>query len=297
MTNYVKTVDFAAKDALATGNPNKKALGTHVDTEFNNIAIAVATKEDSANKGAVNGYAPLNGSSQLADTYLTSNVPLKNAANIFTLLQAVSNTLPQFQLDETDAITDERYWLLQSSGGLWSLSTAATATPSTAAKNGIAVDRNGTVVTSVVLGNATDLPTVDVKGTLNLNGAALLATTAQTYTGTSSVTTTTPAGLQNTFFACSVDASATTPAFFVKSAGASGWTLSRNATGLYTITHNLGLSSAANLVIVVSAQTATLGVFAHVHSLATNSFSVDICTDAGSPTDEDFNVIAYRIGA
>jgi hypothetical protein len=47
MTDYVKTTDFAAKDALASGNPNKLILGTQIDTEFDNIETAIATKMDS----------------------------------------------------------------------------------------------------------------------------------------------------------------------------------------------------------------------------------------------------------
>ena len=53
MSDYTKTTDFAAKDALSTGDPNKKTKGTEVDTEFNNIATAVATKYDSADLGVV----------------------------------------------------------------------------------------------------------------------------------------------------------------------------------------------------------------------------------------------------
>lgn len=48
MTNYVKSTDFAAKDALASGNAAKIVKGTEIDTEFNNIATAVATKADLA---------------------------------------------------------------------------------------------------------------------------------------------------------------------------------------------------------------------------------------------------------
>lgn len=47
MSNYTKSVDFAAKDALLAGNPAKLGKGTEVDTEFNNIAVAIATKVDS----------------------------------------------------------------------------------------------------------------------------------------------------------------------------------------------------------------------------------------------------------
>lgn len=46
MSNYVKSTDFAAKDALASGNAAKIVKGTEIDTEFNNIATAVATKAD-----------------------------------------------------------------------------------------------------------------------------------------------------------------------------------------------------------------------------------------------------------
>ena len=46
MTEYVKSTNFASKDALAIGNPLKIVKGTEIDTEFNNIATAVATKAD-----------------------------------------------------------------------------------------------------------------------------------------------------------------------------------------------------------------------------------------------------------
>lgn len=46
MTDYTKTTNFAAKDALASGNANKVVKGTEINTEFDNIATAVATKAD-----------------------------------------------------------------------------------------------------------------------------------------------------------------------------------------------------------------------------------------------------------
>lgn len=46
MSNYVKSVDFAAKDALTTGDPLKVVKGTEINTEFVNIATAVASKAD-----------------------------------------------------------------------------------------------------------------------------------------------------------------------------------------------------------------------------------------------------------
>lgn len=58
MSNYTKSTDFAAKDTLPTGNPGKIVKGTEIDTEFNNLAIAIATKADSSASGAGNVVGP-----------------------------------------------------------------------------------------------------------------------------------------------------------------------------------------------------------------------------------------------
>ena len=49
MSDYVKTVDFASKDSLVTGNPLKAVKGTEINTEFVNVATASATKSESNN--------------------------------------------------------------------------------------------------------------------------------------------------------------------------------------------------------------------------------------------------------
>lgn len=46
MSDYTKTTDFASKDSLITGNPSKAVRGAEIDTEFNNIVTAVASKID-----------------------------------------------------------------------------------------------------------------------------------------------------------------------------------------------------------------------------------------------------------
>ena len=80
MSNYTQTTNFATKDALASGNPLKIVKGTEINTEFANIATAVATKADSASPtftgtvtiptvivsgGTVNGVPYLNASKVL----------------------------------------------------------------------------------------------------------------------------------------------------------------------------------------------------------------------------------------
>lgn len=46
MSDYTKTTDFAALDALSTGNPNKVIKGELIDDELNAIATAIASKTD-----------------------------------------------------------------------------------------------------------------------------------------------------------------------------------------------------------------------------------------------------------
>ena len=48
MSDYTKTTNFATKDSLPSGNAAKIVRGTEIDTEYNNIATAVATKANSA---------------------------------------------------------------------------------------------------------------------------------------------------------------------------------------------------------------------------------------------------------
>ena len=80
MSNYSKTTDFAAKDALSTGNANKIVKGTEIDDEFSAIQTAVNSKANT-NSPALTGTptAPTASSAtdntQLATTaYVTAAV-------------------------------------------------------------------------------------------------------------------------------------------------------------------------------------------------------------------------------
>jgi hypothetical protein len=55
VSNYTKSTNFATKDNLSPGNPLKIVKGTEIDTEFNNIATAVATKTDNASANITGG--------------------------------------------------------------------------------------------------------------------------------------------------------------------------------------------------------------------------------------------------
>lgn len=53
MTDYSKNEDYAAKDALATGDPDKLILGTEIDAEFAELVTAVASKFDSSDIASI----------------------------------------------------------------------------------------------------------------------------------------------------------------------------------------------------------------------------------------------------
>lgn len=48
MSDYTKSTNFTAKDSLTSGDTNKIVRGAEIDTEFTNIATAIATKADLA---------------------------------------------------------------------------------------------------------------------------------------------------------------------------------------------------------------------------------------------------------
>ena len=48
MANYLKATDFAAKDALLTGDPNKIVKGTEINDEFDSLQTAVNSKANSS---------------------------------------------------------------------------------------------------------------------------------------------------------------------------------------------------------------------------------------------------------
>lgn len=51
MANYTKSTDFAVKDTLPTGNPAKIVKGAEINSEFDAIATALATKADANGTG------------------------------------------------------------------------------------------------------------------------------------------------------------------------------------------------------------------------------------------------------
>lgn len=92
MANYTKTTNFAAKDSLPSGSAGKIIKGTEHDTEYNNIATAIATKLDAS--GAVTDSSTTtftNKTIAYASNTLTG-VAGTAAANTFTAKQTFTGS-------------------------------------------------------------------------------------------------------------------------------------------------------------------------------------------------------------
>ena len=99
MSDYSKITDFAAKDALLSGNPLKQGKGVEVDNELNAISVAIASK---ANKTSSNTFT----ANQLI--YVTDDT---NAALRITQL-GTGNAL----LIEDETSTDATPFVIDASG-------------------------------------------------------------------------------------------------------------------------------------------------------------------------------------
>ena len=73
MSNYVKTTNFASKDALTTGDPLKLIKGTELNTEYDAIATSSATKTNKKVPATTNNLAGLDASGDLVDSLVESD--------------------------------------------------------------------------------------------------------------------------------------------------------------------------------------------------------------------------------
>jgi microcystin-dependent protein len=80
MTNYTQSTNFATKDALTSGDPLKIVKGTEINTEFANIAIAVATKADLASPTFTGTPSLPTGTTGVTQSYGTSSTLLATTA-------------------------------------------------------------------------------------------------------------------------------------------------------------------------------------------------------------------------
>ena len=99
MSDYTKTTNFAAKDSLPSGNSGKIVKGSEIDTEFNNIQTAVATKANANN-------AALTGTTTVQTLDISGNVDVDGTLETDALsLNGVTVTSTAAELNILDGVT------------------------------------------------------------------------------------------------------------------------------------------------------------------------------------------------
>jgi len=73
MSNYNKSTNFAVKDTLTSGDPEKVVSGAEIDNEFNSIASAVTSKADKVPAATTDNFAALDANGNLKDSGDTSS--------------------------------------------------------------------------------------------------------------------------------------------------------------------------------------------------------------------------------
>ena len=275
MSNYTKTVNFATKDNLSPGNPLKIVKGTEIDTEYNNIATAVATKTD-------NSAAAITGGTIVG---ITDLAVADGGTGASTAAGALNNLLPS----QTSAAN--KYLQSDGTNASWDAVTLSTAdiTGTLAVANGGTGVTSSTGTGSVVLSNSPTLVTpalgTPASGTAtNLTGLPIstgvsgLGSGVATFLGTPSSANLASAITDETGSGALVFANS--PTLVTPTLGTPASATLTNATGLPISTGVSGLGtgvatflatpSSANLASAVSDETGTGAlVFANSPTLVT----------------------------
>jgi hypothetical protein len=181
MSNYTKTVNFATKDNLSPGNPLKIVKGTEIDTEYNNIATAVATKTDNSAAAITGGTI----------TGITDLAVADGGTGASTAAGALNNLLPSqtsaankyLQSDGTNASWDAVSLSTADITGTLGVANGGTGVTTSTGTTNVVLSNSPTLVTpalgtpsAAVLTNATGLPISTGVSGLGTGIATLLAT-------------------------------------------------------------------------------------------------------------------------
>jgi len=163
MSNYTKTTNFATKDNLSPGNPLKIVKGAEIDTEYNNIATAIATKTDNS-AAAITGGS-ITGITDLAIADGGTGASTATAALNNLLPSQTSNANKYLQTDGTNASWDAVSLSTSDITGTLAVANGGTGVTSSTGTGSVVLSNSPTLVTpalgtpaSATLTNATGLP-------------------------------------------------------------------------------------------------------------------------------------------
>jgi hypothetical protein len=89
MSNYTKATNFATKDALSSGDPLKIVKGTEINTEFDAISTAIATKADLASPTFTGTPALPTGTTAVTQSFGDDSTKLATTAFVQDALAAM----------------------------------------------------------------------------------------------------------------------------------------------------------------------------------------------------------------
>jgi hypothetical protein len=163
MSQYTKSTNFATKDNLTPGDPLKVVRGTEIDTEFNNIATAVATKTDNS-AAAITGGS-ITGITDLAVADGGTGASTATAALNNLLPSQTGNSSKYLQTDGTNATWDAISINTGDITGTLPVANGGTGVTSSTGTGNVVLSNSPTLVTpalgtpaSGTLTNATGLP-------------------------------------------------------------------------------------------------------------------------------------------
>jgi hypothetical protein len=181
MSNYTKSTNFATKDNLTPGDPLKVVRGTEIDTEYNNIATAIATKTDNASAAITGGT--ITGITDLAIADGGTGASTAAGALNNLLPSQTSNANKYLQTDGTNATWDAVSLSTADITGTLAVANGGTGVTSSTGTGSVVLSNSPTLVTpalgtpsSATLTNATGLPISTGVSGLGTGVATFLAT-------------------------------------------------------------------------------------------------------------------------
>jgi len=82
MSNYNKATNFAVKDTLTSGDPDKIVSGAEIDNEFNSIASSITSKVDKVAASTTDNLAALDANGNLKDSGFPGNATVPSGGII-----------------------------------------------------------------------------------------------------------------------------------------------------------------------------------------------------------------------